>query len=301
VLAVDIGGTKIAAAAVDETGQVMYEASRPTPTGHAEATASAVRAVLDEVVAVTGTPFEGVGVACAGPVNEQAGTVSPINIAGWRDFPLRDRVRAMMPGVPVVLAGDGLCMALGEHWVGAGRGSASMLGMVVSTGIGGGLVLDGRPYHGRSGNAAHVGHVVADAVGGSPCTCGGRGCVETVASGPHLVRWARTQGWQAPDHADAAHLAAAAQAGDEIPHEAFRRGGQAVGLAIVAAAVVCDLELAVIGGGVTQAGDLLFDPIRETVASHARLSFVNSLRVVPAMLGTRAGLIGAAVLVMSGI
>jgi glucokinase len=299
VLTVDIGGTKIAAAAVDETGRVVHEVSRPTPIGRAETTASAVRAVLDEVVAATGTPMDGVGVACAGPVNAQAGTVSPINIAGWQDFPLRDRVSAMIPGVPVVLAGDGLCMALGEHWVGAGQGSASMLGMVVSTGIGGGLVLGGRPYPGRTGNAAHVGHVVADAVGGWPCTCGGRGCVETVASGPHLVRWARTQGWQAPDHADAAHLAAAAQAGDEIPREAFRRAGRAVGLAVVAAAVVCDLELAVIGGGVAQAGDLLFDPVREALATHARLSYVASLRVVPALLGERAGLVGAAALVLA--
>jgi glucokinase len=297
VLAVDVGGTKIAAGIVDEGGQVIHEASLPTPVDHPDATFDAVRAVIDDVLAASSVAVEGVGIASAGPVNTTTGTVSPINLAVWRDFPLRDRVHALLPRIPVELAGDGLCMALGEHWIGAGRDSDSMLGMVVSTGVGGGLVLNGRPFPGRTGNAAHVGQVVADVDEGWPCSCGGRGCVETVASGPNLVRWARLQGWQAPDHADAAHLAAAARAGDRIPVSAFQRGGWAVGLAVAATAVVCDLELAVVGGGVAQAGDLLFDPVRETLATHARLSYVDSLRVAPATLGSRAGLIGAARLV----
>jgi glucokinase len=109
-----------------------------------------------------------------------------------------------------------------------------------------------------------------------------------------MVRWAKRQGWQGPEHADAAHLAAAAKAGDELPKAAFARGGHAVGLAIVAAAVTCDLDLAVIGGGVAQVGDLLFEPIRATLAEHAGLSFLDTLRVVPATLGGQAGLMGAA-------
>jgi glucokinase len=163
------------------------------------------------------------------------------------------------------------------------------------------VVLNGRPFAGRTGNAGHVGHIVVETADGWPCTCGGRGCVETVASGPNLVRWARQQGWQAPDHADAAHLAAAARAGDEIPTEAFRRGGHAVALAITAVAVVCDLDLVVIGGGVAQVGDLLFDAIRASLAEHARLSFVDNVRVVPATLGNQAGLIGAAGLALEAI
>ena len=107
-----------------------------------------------------------------------------------------------MPGVPVRLAGDGICMALGEHWRGAGRGASFLLGMVVSTGVGGGLVLDGVPYHGRTGNAGHVGHVVVE-LDGQPCPCGGHGCVETVASGPWMTRWALANGWAAPPGADA--------------------------------------------------------------------------------------------------
>jgi glucokinase len=287
VLALDIGGTKIAAGLVDPAGRLLRHATRPTGTDPF----AAVRALVAELV---DAPVPGVGIACAGPVDAVAGTVAPINISSWRDFPLVDRVRELV-AAPVALAGDGLCMALGEHWVGAGQGTDAMLGMVVSTGVGGGLVLDGRPFGGRSGNAGHVGHVVAEPAG-EPCTCGGRGCVETVASGPSLVRWARARGWTG---ADAGALATAAHAGDPVATAAFRRGGQAVGLAIVATAAVCDLDLAVVGGGVAQAGDLLFAPVRETIATHAGLSYLRSLRVEPAKLGTSAGLYGAAALAYS--
>ncbi|MEU5690687.1 ROK family protein [Actinosynnema sp. NPDC020468] len=295
VLALDIGGTKIAGGLVDRHGEVVRTARAATPVDHAERTWDAVVAVVDEVL--QGESPAGVGIACAGPVDAGVGTASPINVAVWRGFPLRDRVRALLPGVRVELAGDGTCMALGEHWTGAGRGSRFLLGLVVSTGVGGGLVLDGRPFGGRTGNAGHVGHVVVEP-DGEPCACGGRGCVETVAGGPNLVRWAREQGWLAPEDADAATLAAAALHGDDLPKAAFERAGRAVGLAIVATAAVCDLDLAVVGGGVAQAGDLLFEPLRRTVAEHAGLSYLDGLRVEPARLGGRAGLVGAAALVL---
>ncbi len=293
VLALDIGGTKIAAGVIDEAGQILNMISRPTPNGSPETTFNAVEAAIDLVLADSDTQVEAIGIASPGPVDLTTGRVSPINIPGWQDFPLRDRVGQFFPNLPVHLAGDGTCMAIGEYWAGAGRGSDSMLGMVVSTGVGGGLVLRGRAFAGRTGNAAHVGHVIIDP-DGDPCTCSGRGCVETVASGPNLVRWARRQGWQAPNHADAAHLAAAAKTGSEIPLAAFKRGGHAVAMAVVATAAICDLDLAVIGGGVAQAGDLLFTPVRETLARHARLSYLDGLRVLPATLGGQAGLIGAA-------
>jgi glucokinase len=291
VLAVDVGGTKIAAGVVDDSGQVLHAVTRPTPLDN---TFDAVRAAIADALTDSVDEVEAVGVAAPGPVHVASGRVSPINIPRWQDFPLRDRIARLLPGRKVMLAGDGMCMALGEHWIGAGRGSDSMLGMVVSTGVGGGLVLNNMPFPGRTGNAGHIGHVVVEHEDAWPCTCGGRGCVETVASGPNLVRWARQQGWQAPEHADAAHLAATARAGDELPRAAFRRAGRAVGLAVVAAAVTCDLNLAVIGGGVAQAGDLLFDAVHETLAEHVRLSFLDGLRAVPATLGGQAGLIGAA-------
>ena len=139
-----------------------------------------------------------------------------------------------------------------------------MLGMVVSTGIGGGLVLDGAPYDGRTGNAGHVGHVVVEP-DGALCTCGGHGCVETVASGPHLARWARENGWHAPPEADAKELADAANAGDPIALRAFQRGANAIARMIASVAAVCDLDLVVIGGGVAKSGALLFDPLREAL------------------------------------
>ncbi|GHH35894.1 ROK family protein [Lentzea cavernae] len=291
VLALDFGGTKIAAALVDPFGAVVRSSRVPTP---ATDTWDAVVSVISTVV--EDSAVAGVGIASAGPVNASAGTVSPINVPSWQDFPLRSSVGSLFPDVPVELAGDGVCMALGEHWRGAGRGSRFMVGLVVSTGVGGGLVLDGRPFGGRTGNAGHIGHVVVEP-GGEHCTCGGRGCVETIAGGPRMVSWARRAGWQAPDDADAALLAAAALAGEEVPLEAFERAGRAVGMAIAGAAAVCDLELAVVGGGVAQAGELLFEPVRRTLKTHAGLSFLDGFEVRPAELGGEAGLVGAAALV----
>ena len=193
------------------------------------------------------------------------------------------------------LGGDGLCMAMGERWRGAGRDAQFLLGMVVSTGVGGGLVLDGAPYDGRTGNAGHVGHVVVEP-DGVKCTCGGHGCVETVAAGPRMAQWARDNGWDAPAEADAEQLAAAAYAGDPVALRAFNRGARAVAAMIASVGAVCDLDLVVIGGGVAKSGRLLFDPVREALNGYAGLSFLRGLRVVPAELGGDAGLVGAAAL-----
>jgi len=292
-LALDIGGTKIAAGLVDPEGQVLHENRQPTPADSdpEQVWAAAERAIAEALAAAGGT-VSGAGISSAGPIDLAAGTISPVNIAAWRGFPVRDRVAAAVPGVPVRLAGDGLCMALGEHWRGAGQGAAFLLGMVVSTGIGGGLVLDGVPYDGRTGNAGHVGHVVVD-LDGPACSCGGRGCVEAIASGPHLAAWARSQGWAG---ADARELADAAAAGDAIAVRAFERGGRAIAAMIASVAAVCDLDLVVIGGGVANAGPVLFDPLRAALNDYAALDFITGLRVQPAALGGQAGLVGAAAL-----
>jgi glucokinase len=298
-LALDIGGTKIAAGLVDPSGALVHAATRPTPKNQG---AEDVWALIDRMIAdarqTAGGAIRAVGVGSAGPIDLATGTVTPINIASWRDFPLRDRVAAVVPGVPVVLAGDGVCMALGEHWRGAGRSADFLLGIVVSTGVGGGLVLDGVPYHGRTGNAGHVGHVVVD-LDGQPCSCGGHGCVETVAAGPWMTRWAVANGWAASPSADAAALAEAAANGDAVAVRAVRRGATALAAMIASVAAVCDLALVVIGGGVAKSGRTLFDPLHEALAGYTRLDFIRGLRVVPAALGGDAGLIGAAALVSS--
>jgi glucokinase len=298
-LALDIGGTKIAAGLVDADGSLVHHAKRPTPEGDAESVWAVVDALITEALAEAGGGVNGVGIASAGPIDLPGGTVSPINITQWQRFPIVDRVSATVGGVPVRLGGDGLCMALGERWHGAARDAQFLLGMVVSTGVGGGLVLDGAPFDGRTGNAGHVGHVVVDPDGG-PCTCGGHGCVETIAAGPRMAQWARDNGWDAPAEADAKELADAANAGDPVALRAFRRGATAVAAMIASVGAVCDLDLVVIGGGVAKSGALLFDPVREALAGYAGLDFLRGLRVVPAVLGGEAGLVGAAALVHIG-
>src|ERR1700752_1933812 len=160
-LALDIGGTKIAAGLVDSDGTLVHQARLPTPDGDAEAVWTVVDSLVTEAVATAGGRVRGVGIASAGPIDLPAGTVSPINITEWQRFPIVERVSSLT-GAPVRLGGDGLCMALGERWRGAGVGASFLLGMVVSTGVGGGLVLDGIPYTGRTGNAGHVGHAVVE-------------------------------------------------------------------------------------------------------------------------------------------
>jgi glucokinase len=294
ILALDIGGTKIAAGLVDGDGTLVHRAQEPTPHADAEAIWAVAAALSSDAMREAGGEVAKVGISSAGPIDLPAGTISPINIKGWQHFPIVERM-AELTRLPVRLGGDGLCMALGEQWCGAARGAPFVLGMVVSTGIGGGLVLDGAPYDGRTGNAGHVGHVVVDP-DGAPCTCGGHGCVETVASGPHLAAWARENGWVASPEADAKELADAATNGDAIALQAFRRGATAVAQMIASVAAVCDLDLVVVGGGVAKAGPLLFDPLRAALKSYAGLEFIRGLRVLPAALGGDAGLVGAAAL-----
>jgi len=303
VLALDIGGTKLAAAVVDRGGRVSSAARLPTPAyraDDAEGLWRTVRALVERFT--TGSRrrlFAGVGVGCGGPMAWPAGEVSPLNIPAWRQFPLRARLRELFPGLPVRLHNDAVCTAVGEHWRGAGRGRSNVLGMVVSTGVGGGLVLGGRLVDGASGNAGHIGHVVVDPEGPA-CTCGGTGCLEAVASGPRLAAWALEQGWAPGARASARDLAGDAARGHPVACAAMARAGRALGIAIASATHLCDLEVVAVGGGLSQAGPLLFDPLEETFRRHVRLSFAREVRVVPAALGQEAGLTGAAALVLAG-
>lgn len=294
-LALDIGGTKIAAGLVDGCGALVHRAQSPVPRGDAEAVWAVASRLITSALAVGGD-VQGVGIASAGPIDLPSATVSPINLTAWQRFPIVSRV-AELTGLPVRLGGDGLCMALGERWCGAGRDADFLLGMVVSTGVGGGLVLDGAPYAGRTGNAGHVGHVVVDP-GGALCSCGGHGCVETVAAGPRMVQWALTHGWTGPT--DAAALAASASAGDAVARRAYERGARGLAAMIASVAAVCDLDLVVIGGGVARSGALLFDPLRAALDDYAGLGFLSALQVLPARLGGDAGLVGAAALAIAG-
>lgn len=308
VLAVDIGGTKLAAAVVEPGGRMLASVRVETPRGlDGEGLWRTVETLIGRLVGPDGKvvgakePIAGLGVGCGGPMSWPEGTVSPLNIPSWRDFPLRKRLQAHFPDRPVRLHNDAICLAVGEHWRGAGRGRGNMLGMVVSTGVGGGLVLDGRLVGGASGNAGHIGHVVVDPEG-PDCACGGKGCLEAVARGPGLVAWAQSQGWRASRRRDAngRELAADAARGHPIATAALDRAGRALGVAIASATHLCDLEVVTIGGGLSQAGTLLFGPLEETLRRHLALSYARDVRVVPAALGQEAGLIGAAGLVLAG-
>jgi glucokinase len=299
VLALDIGGTKLAAAMVDPTGQVQRRGQVPTqPTAHGEGEAlwSTLVALIDEVC--DGEPPGGVGVGCGGPMRWPAGLVSPLNLPAWRDFPLRARLRERFPDVTVRVANDAIAMAVGEHWCGAGQSSRGFLGVVVSTGVGGGLVLDGHVRQGMTGNAGHIGHVVVDPTGPA-CACGGQGCLEAIARGPAVVQWAIDHGWAATASgpADGRSLLADARAGNDIAIAAFDRAGAALGVAFASAAHLLELDVVAVGGGLSSAGDLLLEPARAAFARHVRLEFAARCRIVEAALGGDAGLVGAAALV----
>jgi glucokinase len=303
VLAIDLGGTKFAAAVAEPGGRLISWAQTPTGKGlAAEPMWRTLVALTTQVIdaAQLGSALElaGVGCGCSGPMEWPVGIVSPLNIPGWRSFPLRARLEERFAGIPVRVHNDAICLVAGEHWRGAGRGARNVLGMVVSTGVGGGLLLDGRLIAGASGNAGHIGHVVVDPEDGPDCVCGGRGCLEAIARGPALVAWAQGEGWR-PGQLDATakDLADDGAQGHPIGRAAMRRAGRALGIAIASATLLCDLEVVSIGGGLSQAGGLLFDPLEEALRRHARLEFARDVRVVAAALGQSAGLVGAAALI----
>lgn len=297
VAALDIGGTKIAGALVDGGGNLLVRAQRPTPAREgAEAVMGAVDEVLGELTASPLWERAGsAGIGSAGPVDAAAGTVSPVNVPGWRDFPLVERVQKTIGGLPVALVGDGVAMTAAEHWLGAARGYDNALCLVVSTGVGGGLVLGGTLHPGPSGNAGHIGHISVD-LDGDLCPCGARGCVERIASGPNIARRALDGGWLPGPDGDttAAAVAAAARAGDPVALASYERAAQALAAGIAATATLVEIDIAVIGGGVAGAGEVLFAPLRRSLRDYATLSFVRGLTVAPAVMGTDAGLVGAA-------
>src|SRR3569833_2120336 len=293
VLAIDIGGTKIAAALVEPGGRGgAYERIVTPRPPHVDAD-GLWRTLLTLVDKLPIQRLAGVGVGCGGPMWWPSGEVSPLNMPAWRAFPLRERLSERVPGLPVRVHNDAVAVTGGEHWRGAGRGRANVLGMVVSTGVGGGLILGGRIIDGASGNAGHIGHVIVDP-DGLPCECGGRGCREAIARGPGLSARAREQGWTGETGKELAHDAAR---GHPVAVRAMNRAGWALGVAIASATPLCDLDVVAVGGGLSQAGPLLFRPLEGTFRAHARMDFAREVRVVPAALGQMAGLVGAAAFV----
>lgn len=304
ILAIDIGGTKMAVGLVDGDGNATHVDRTPSPANQrGDAMWDALNRLLDEVLQSAGNPkITGVGVGCAGPMIWPEGVVSPTNIVGWREFPLRRKLKERFVDLPVRLHNDAICMAIAENWKGAAAGHDNALGMVVSTGVGGGLIVGGRLVDGGFGNAGHIGHIVIDP-SGPACRCGGRGCLEAISRGPATVAWAVEEGWTPSDSGDPLDgktLADDARNGDEIAIAAFRRAGSAVGVGLASVAALLDLDIAVIGGGLVQSGDLLMTPIKQAFAEHAGMTFVKRMKIVPAELDQLAGVVGAAALFADG-
>jgi glucokinase len=279
-LAVDIGGTKMAVGLVGLDGSLLERAMHPTPAtsspDEAEVLWATLAGLVEGVTAAVGPGDRLVacGAGCGGPMSPGGDVVSPLNIEGWRSFPLRPRL-AELTGLPTFVDNDAKALALGEGWVGAAARYDDYIAMVVSTGVGGGIVLDGRLLNGRLGNAGHIGHVVV-VPDGRACPCGSRGCLEAEASGTALAALT----------GQPARLASA---------EWIERTGMLVGRALSMVVDLLDLSLAVVSGSVALGfGAPFFAAAQAEMDQLCRISFAQGARVVPGGLGGGGPLVGAA-------
>lgn len=283
-LALDIGGTKLAAAVVTDDGMVLARSVRPTAGADGEALFESVSELLDgvraEALAGAG-PVDVLGVGCGGPMTRGGERVSPLNIHQWRNFPLRSRL-AERSGLPTFVDNDAKALALGEGWWGAARGERDYLAMVVSTGVGAGIVIDGRLLDGSSGNAGHLGHVIVDPLG-RECVCGARGCLEAQVSGTSIA-------------------ASTGRPAAEAPAQTRVWAGRLVGRAVASVANLLDLRVAVVAGSVALGyGDVFFDAARAEADRCARLDFSRGVRIVPTGCGDDGPVLGAAAVGRRGI
>ena len=298
VLAVDIGATKVALALVDEAMGVS-EKREIRVDNETDLWSEIARHSLEIVNKISGN-FLGVGIGSAGPLHLSTGSISPVNIPQWRKFGIVDSFRKVLQTEYVVLHGDALAFTHAEHRLGAGQGVENLLGMVVSTGIGGGLILNNQVFNGDSGNASFIGHHTIN-FDGIPCACGRFGCVETYASGPRMAEIARTRGWKS-DSPSFIALAEDARSGNSTALEVIDEGTRALAVGIVNTLATLDIRTVVLGGGVTQAGDIFWKPLREHVKNEACFtSFLENLDLRSAQLDRDAGVIGAALGVISEI
>jgi glucokinase len=288
VLAIDVGGTKLAAGLVDDTGRVLEHDRLATPQlgpGHGDELFAALAGLVEGVLRAGHDADRPQPVACGvgsgGPMTAGGEELSPLNIPAWRGFRLRDRLIGHL-GLPTTVDNDAKALALGEGWCGAARGVGDYLAMVVSTGVGGGLVVDGRLLDGAAGNAGHIGHITVEP-DGRACRCGSAGCLEAEASGTAI---AEITG------------APPAQAGPEMR----TRVGMLVGRAVADVAVLLDLRLAVVAGSVALGyGQPFFAAAQAEIDRRARLDYARGTRIVAAGLGSDGPLIGAAAVGFRGL
>lgn len=277
ILAVDIGGSKLAAGVVTPGGEVMLRDRVPTPARDPwpplAGLIKRLRAAADDFTLVA------CGVACGGPMDLLEATVSPLNIPAWREFALREAV-AELVGLPTFLDNGAKAQALAEGWVGSGVGLSDFVFVAVGTGVGAGVVADGRLLGGSLGNAGHIGHVVVEP-GGRSCRCGGRGCLETYISAPAIET---ETGRGAPF----------------APQMIIDRNAQYLGRALASVAAVLDTKAFLVGGVVADAwGDPFLERVRAEFEARSRLQFTREAEIRAARLGGSGALIGAAAVALA--
>ena len=294
-LAIDVGGTKLEGALVTSEGTLVRGSRSRQATGR-EATPASMDAAIAAVVghALAAVPldaaFVGAGVGSAGPVDRATGTIIPVNMPAVRGYVLADAVRSAASvvlghDVGTVFGHDGGALALAESWLGATRGARASLSIVVSTGVGGGFVVDGHYVPGASGNAGHLGQMRRE----------GGLTLEEIASGPASAAWAQSQGWTGATGED---LARDAAAGDATARAAIERSARAVGEALADAATLVDLDVIAIGGGFSRVSDDYIDLVQSALTASAAHDYSRAARVVRSGLGDEGPLIGAAAFVL---
>lgn len=307
VLGLDVGGTKLAAGVVAGDGRVMSE--RVAPSRREEGPDAMIRRHLElgrEAVREAGVPWSAiasVGIACGGPLDPFGGIIqSPLHLPGWDDVPLT-RIVSDAFGLPSAVDNDATAGAIAEWWFGAGRSRdvRHLVYLTISTGVGGGLVLDGRPYRGAAGNAGELGHLTIDRLG-RPCSCGRLGCLEAYASGTNIAVRARealatgeASSLASLEPLTARDVAEAAAAGDPLAGRIWDETTAILGSAVATILDVFNPDLVVLGGGVTRAGDRLLRPVREAALAQAMGPAARTGDVVLAELGDRLGVVSAAV------
>jgi glucokinase len=309
VLALDIGGTKLATAVVTPDGAPHGWQVAPTQRDEGP------DAVLDRLFALGRRAVDAaalgaitaVGISCGGPLDAAAGVLEcPPHLPGWVDVPI-GALAAGEFGVPAFLENDGTAGARAEHLYGAARGARTMVYLTISTGIGGGAVIDGRLHHGSTGNGGEFGHVVVQQ-GGRQCSCRRRGCVEAYASGSSIAERARDGLGAAPDSTlaglpsvTAADVSAAAADGDAYAQRIWDETTDALGSAITDLVNLLEPEVVVLGGGVTRSGAMLLDPVREMVRTEAMGPASRAARIELSELGDAVCAIGAGALALEGV
>ena len=309
VLAVDIGGTKITFAIITGGGQVVAEGRCPTLAD--EGVSAVINRLFSTVDSLlSGNNMEpsqlgGIGVAIAGAVNSQTGRLFfSANLPGWHDVPLGDMMRERYR-VDAFLVNDANAAALGEYRFGAGKGASNLIMLTLGTGIGGGIIIDGKLYEGSCDAAGEIGHMVID-VNGPECKCGHRGCLEAMASGTAIARDAieRVRQGEKSSLVDMVggkvesltteDVAGAARNGDSLALDVLTRAGTYLGVGMTSLVNIFDPEMIVLGGGMAELGDLFLAPAKRMVAEKAYPVADRAVRIVTAQLGNEAGLYGAA-------